>query len=66
MNAAKIVIGEEEGERGLEILPLFRESVGQPGQPSHLHSDREVLPLYVARADALGIRVTVDRDWDRI
>jgi hypothetical protein len=41
---------------------LLAESIRQPRQPPHLHSDREVLAFYVGRADLRGVGIA--HDWD--
>jgi hypothetical protein len=57
MNTAEIVIREVQRDSGFQIFQLFRESIGQSGKPSHLHSHGQILPFHVRRADMFLIRV---------
>ena len=45
-------------------LDLLAEAVGQAGEPAHVHPHGEVLPLDVAGADVLRVRVAGDRLGD--
>ena len=65
VNAARVVIGEVQGQGRFQIIPLFRESVGEPGEPLAPLPERSVLPLDMAGTDALRIRVAEDDGWDR-
>ncbi len=40
MDAAEIIVSEMQSASGLEISQPLRESVRQPSEPPHLHSDR--------------------------
>ena len=48
--------------RGPQVLPLLRERIRQPREAAHLHSDGEILPLHVRRADLF--RIGFPHDWD--
>src|SRR5579883_617987 len=56
----EVVIGEVERQRRLMVLPLLRESIRQPGEPSNRHADIKILTLYMRRADAVGIGSSVN------
>jgi hypothetical protein len=56
---AKIVIGEVQRTRGLEIVQLLAESVRQPSEPANRHPHVQILPLNVAGADVTRVRPTV-------
>ena len=43
MDSHEIVIGEVQGERRIVILPLFAESVRQPGKAANLHTHGQIL-----------------------
>jgi hypothetical protein len=58
VNAAKVVAGEMQSERGPMAIPLLREAVGQACQSAHLHRHAEILALHDGRAKALRIRIT--------
>lgn len=66
VNANEVIVGEVERIRGLVIHPLLREGVCQPGHSPHRHSDREILPLDMGRADACRIGIAKDRRLDAI
>src|SRR2546425_7484066 len=55
MEPDEVVVGEVEVHRGLQILDLLAEGVGQPREPPDLHADREILPLDVARPGLLQV-----------
>ena len=62
VNAAKVVIGEVQADRGPVVLKLLTEAVGQPRESANLHSHREVLAFNNRCADAFRIRVSDNRD----
>lgn len=47
MHAAEVVVREVQGDSSSQVLPLFRERIGEPRQSANLHSHREVLPFNV-------------------
>jgi len=47
VDTGEIVVHEVQGDRMGVVLHLLAEGVGQAGEPPHLHSHREVLPLSV-------------------
>ena len=57
MNPAEIVVHVVKGDRGNVVFDLLREGIGKPGEAAHLHPHGEVLPLDVAGADMLRVRV---------
>ena len=71
MNTAEIIKREVQGDSGFQIVQLFRESIGQSGKPSHLHSHGQVLSFHVRRADVILVRLSLsnlgynldDRAW---
>ena len=69
MYAAKIIVSEMQSASGFQVRQFLRESVRQPREPSHLHPDREVLPLNERRTHVRGIRHAANRsgynlqDW---
>ena len=44
----EIVIGEVQGNGGLEVFEFLTESVGEAGQSAHVKTGRAVQPLDVA------------------
>ncbi len=62
MNPAEIIVGEVKAVCGPQVLPLLAEAKREPGEPSHLHSDRQILSLNMAGADSF--RIGVAHDWD--
>src|ERR1039458_4000455 len=62
VNPAEVVVGEVQTVCRPEVLPLLAESVRQPRQAAHLHSDGEILTLHMGRANLVGIGVA--HDWD--
>ncbi len=56
MNTAEIVKREVERESGFEILPLLRESIGQPRQSANPHSHGQVLSFDVRGTNPLEAR----------
>ncbi len=56
MDAAVIVIRKMQRDRCLQVLPLFRERIGEPRQSANLHPRGEVLAFNVRCANALKIR----------
>jgi hypothetical protein len=66
MHAAEVVIAEVDSQRGLEILPLFGERISQPGQPSKLHSHRQILPFDMRGTNTLGIWIAPSGHWDGV
>jgi hypothetical protein len=58
MNTAKVVIREVQGNSGLQVAQLARESVREPSQPSELHPHGQVLPFNVARRDVLRVEIS--------
>ncbi len=57
-------MGEMQGQGALEVAELLREGVRQSGEPSHLHSDREVLALDVGRRNEFDLGGAHERDGD--
>jgi hypothetical protein len=62
VNPAEVVPREMQAVCGPEILPLLAEGIRKACQTAHLHSDSQVLPLDVRRANLRGIGIT--HDWD--
>jgi hypothetical protein len=60
MNPDKAVMHVVDRQRRGVIIDLLGESVRQPGESPVVHPDREVLALYVGRADVLRIRSSLD------
>ena len=63
---AEVVISKPQGIRGLQVLPLLTKTVCQPGHAPHPHADTQVLPLHVASADAVTVRIAADEIRDCI
>lgn len=61
MNPDEVVVHVVDRQRCSVILNLFRVGISQPGKPSIVHSDGEVLALNVAGADVLRVRPSLDR-----
>lgn len=55
MNTAEIVVTKVQSYRGFQIVQLLRESIGQSGKASHLHSHGQVLSFHETSRDALRI-----------
>lgn len=60
MDLREIVIHEVKRDRRDVVLNLLREPIGEPREPAHVHTHRQVLALYEARADFLLIRGAAD------
>jgi len=56
VDAAEVVVREMQGQGRLQVLPLFRERVGQPGEPLAPLAKRSVVPLYVRSSRSVQIR----------
>ena len=57
MNTAEIVVGKMQSARCFQVHQFLAESVRQPREPPKLHPHREILPLYKAGRDVLGIGI---------
>jgi hypothetical protein len=57
MNAAEIVIGEVQGNRGFQVRQLFAERIREPRKTPHRHPHGQVLPLHVAGRNFVGIGI---------
>src|ERR1700722_1192259 len=57
MNTAEIVVGEMQGNRGLQVRQLLAERIRESRKTAHRHSHGQVLPLYVASRNFIGVRV---------
>src|SRR5438094_7838835 len=64
MNPAEIVVSKIQRQSRFEVLPLFRESTGKSGKPSHAHTHREILPLDIGRADLVEPGLALDWHWN--
>ena len=62
VRAAEIVVGEVQAVGAPQVVPLLAEGVGEAGHAAHLHTDREILALDMAGADARFFGVS--HDWD--
>ena len=62
MAAAKVVMGEMQGDGRAVVFQLFAKPVRQTGEPAHGHAERQVLPLDMGSADLR--RVGIAADWD--
>ena len=60
MDSDKIMVHRVNSERCGMVLHLLREGIRQAGEPAHLHSNIEILPLRIARADVLRIGIPHD------
>ena len=49
-----------KGDRERVLFDLFRESIGQPSEPTDAHSHCEVLPLGIGRADVRRVGIAFD------
>ena len=43
----EVVVNEMQGDSVGMILDLFGESIGQAGEPAHVHSHGQISPFYV-------------------
>ena len=59
VNPAEVVVGEVQTIRRPEILPLLREGIRQTRKSAHAHADRQILALYMRRADLLDRKSVV-------
>jgi len=57
IHTAEVVIRKMQGNGGFQIRQLLAERIGKPRQSSHLHSNRQVLPLDVASRNVPRIRI---------
>ena len=55
MDTDKIVEHEMDCHRVSVVFDLFREGVGQPREPAHVHLNRQILALDIGCAGVLGI-----------
>ncbi len=60
MDAGEIVVRVEQRDHGDVIVKLLTEGVRQARKSSHLHSHVKILPLNVAGADVLRLRLADD------
>ena len=52
MNPAKVIEGKPERVGSLQVLTLLAKGVCKPRHAAHSHTDREILALYMRRANA--------------
>lgn len=64
MHSAEVVVSKVNAVRRPQVFPLLREGVCQSREAAHLHSDRQVLALNNAGANA-G-RVGIAEYWDHL
>ena len=60
MDSREVVVHEVQGDGVGVVLYFLAEGVGQPREPTHLHSHREVLALDIARRHVLWVRIATD------
>ena len=51
MHAAKVVVGNIQGDGRCMIFQLFGERIGEPGKSAGGHAQRQVRPLGIAGRD---------------
>lgn len=67
--AAEIVERKMQSNSSFQIVELFRERIGEACKPSHLHSHGQILPLYIACAYVILVRLSLSNlgynldDW---
>jgi hypothetical protein len=66
MNAAKIVIGEVQGARKLQVVQLFRVGICQPGKAAKRHANRKVGAFHVAGADVARVGPSIPYPYYRL
>ena len=59
MNTTEIVIREVQGNRSFQVRQLFAEGIREPRKTAHRHSHGEVLPLYKAGRNLIGIGIAL-------
>jgi hypothetical protein len=59
MHSAEVVIGEMQRTRGLQVVQLLAEGVGQAREPADCHPHSQVLPLNMRSAHVFGIGVSL-------
>lgn len=64
VDTAKVVVGIPQHDGRCVVLPLLAERVCKPSESTYAHSQAEIGPLDDRRADALGIRPSVN--WDHL
>ena len=64
MAAAKVVMGEVQGDSRAVIFQLFTKPVRQTGEPAHGHAECQILSLNMRSADLR--RVGIAADWDHL
>jgi len=57
MDADEVPIHEMNRYGVSVIVDLLRETIGEASKATHVHPHGEILPLYVAGADMLGVGV---------
>ena len=69
VNATEIVERKMQSNSSFQIVELLRERIGEACKPSHLHSHGQILPLYIACAYVILIRLSLSNlgydldDW---
>src|SRR5208282_3596566 len=61
VNAAEIIVRKLNGVSRFQVVPFLTECVRQPGEPPHVHPEREILALNMRRANSSGFRVSPHR-----
>src|SRR5205085_11704122 len=56
MSLDKIVIGEVQSNRSLEVLPLLTESQRESRQATHMKAGRSIQALYITGRDQVNVR----------
>jgi hypothetical protein len=54
VDAAEVVVREEQRKRGFVVSPTFSRKHWSPRQATNVHTDRQVVPLNVAGANLVG------------
>lgn len=62
VDSPEVVVHEMQRNRVNMILDFLREAIPQASETTHAHAHRQILALYVARGDALHVRIALDHD----
>ncbi len=57
MNFTEVKREYEQGNSGFHVVPLAAESVGQPRESAHPHSDSQVCSFNVGRANQIAVGI---------
>ena len=60
MDPCVVILPKVKGKGSIQVLPLLTVSIGQPGKPSHLHSDGKVLPFNMRSRNLVDLGIATN------